>query len=308
MSFTMIDHPIPRPHFTENAAPVISGTTAIRLSKGIMPWNPSVSILANATTWLDNSSVISISQSNFTGIANGKCQLIAPITIPIRSSQVAQIPTFIRLQIANTSTTGFYDIEVNSTPGPSNAVINSMSISTGDVVQITDLRFALKPQNDLKMTPILYDAMLHAMIGRNFTSGYNGALLFGWPKIMNNAGGESNAVLAIEAWDGIPPASSEDDATGTLLWKRTIPVTETSIFSTINGLVISNRPHTTNATANGVPTYIRVVKNAITSSPHIYPKLTLQLEVGKHVSFYRPTMITGQTNTLDMFSFHLLPI
>lgn len=308
MSFTIIDHAIPRPYFTENPASVNLGFTAMRLSKGAMPWSPSVVIAASATTWLDNSSVIAISQSNFTGIVGGKCQLIAPITIPIRASQVAQIPTFMRLQSANTSTTGFYDIEVNSTAGPSNAVINSMSISTADVVQITDLRFALKPQNDLKMTPILYDAMLHAMIGRSFTPGYNGSLFFGWPKIMNNAGGESNAVLAIEAWDGIPPESSEDDATGTLLWKRTIPTTETSIFSTTNGLVISNRPHVTNAVANGVPTYIRVVKNAITSSPYVYPKMTLQLEVGKHVSFYRPTMITGQPNTLDMFSFHLLPI
>lgn len=294
--------------FTEDYSYLRNPISVIRLAKVPIPSSPTVTIAA--ADWLDNASTIEFSSSNFSAVSGGRCDLVTPVTIPIRSSQVNQVPRFIRLQNNTASTTGFIDIDVNNVPGTSNAIISSISISTGNTVQITDMRFIIKPINGIKMTPALYNCILQRIIGFPAANiGYGGSLMFGWPKVINSAGSEVNAVLAISAYDGVPPESSEDAATGTLLWKRTIPTTEGSMFSMLAPFnILSNKIHTSNALATGTPTYIRVVKNAITSSPFVYPQLTLQLEVGKHVSFYKNQMATGVSNTLEQFSFQILPM
>lgn len=289
--------------FTEAYSSSLLFPNSLRLVKGIMPDSPATTLTAGNIL---DSGAVPLTVSSFSAVSNGRTDMISPLTIPIKSAVVSQVPSFIRIQ--NSSSVGMFDIDVNNIAGPSNAIINSMSVSTGDVVRLTDLRFIFKNTSSVSMTPGFYSSILRLIMGSPTAEGYSNKLLFGWPKVINSSSAETNAVLTIEAYDGDIPASSEDAATGTLLWKRTIPTTEASIFSVTGNIVNSARAHTSNALATGIPTYVRISKAAITAGTYVYPKLTMQFEVNKHLIFYNPKMTLGVSNTLDTFSFHMLTV
>lgn len=292
--------------FTDNysIAPTVPGF--IRLLKGTRPANNEVaSVAANI---LDNGSSIVLNHTKFTAVNNGRCDLISPITIPIKSSQTNQVPTCIRWVSAVAATTSLMDIDVNNVAGTSNALINTMSISTGNTVQITDLRLILKLNNGLSMSPVLLNALLETFTGYPSTRGYVGALLMGCSWVLDSSGYQITTPLAIEAWSGTVPATSEIAPTGTLLWKKTISFEENCIFTPGPNILFVKNLYAANAIANGTPTFIRIVKDAVDYSPYTYPKMVIQLPVSSAVSFNNPTMATGAINMLNPFSFHILPV
>jgi len=290
--------------FTENysAAPAVVGQ--LILSRGAMPISPSVAISA-----ADNitSGTVAIAHSLFTSPADGSIQLLSPLTIPIKTSVVDAVPTFIRLQ--TTVPVGIIDIPVSDTPGLDNAVISNVLISTGQSVQITSLSVNLAGFNDLVISKSYLDGILRLMFGFPTAAGHNNRLMGTWSKVINSStSAEVNAVLAIEAYDGAVPLTDDETPAGTLLWKRTIPTAELpAVLSVINNSIYSNRVHQANALATGIPTFIRIVKNAITSGTGVYPRLCIQLTIEKHVGFAQTEMVTGVSNTLSQFNLSMLP-
>lgn len=287
--------------FTENYSTTVSTVAQLRLCKGIIPASPATALVAGDIL---DSAAIAITHSLFTSPANKSAQLINPLTIPIKASVTNAVPTFIRLQTSGA--VGILDIPVAGTPGADNAVISSMSISTGQSVQITSLRLALSGLNDLVMSTAYYNNILRLLLGSPTAEGDSNRLMGTWGKVINSSAAEANAVLAIEAYDGTVPLTDDETPAGTLLWKRTVPTTEIAILSVVGASIYSNRTHQASALASGVPTFIRIVKNAITSGTNVYPRLCIQLTIEKHASFYQTAMVTGVVNTLEQFNLALL--
>lgn len=289
--------------FTELNSVVPAVVAQLILSRGAIPPSPSVAISA-----ADNitSGTVALTHSLFTSPAAGSIQLLGPLTIPIKSSVVDAVPTFIRLQTSGAI--GVLDIPVSDVPGPDNAVISNVLISTGQSVQITSLRVALSGFNDLVMSTAYYNGILRLMFGVPTAEGWGNRLLGTWSKVLNSSGSEANAVLAIEAYDGAVPATDDEVPAGTLLWKRTVPTSELpSVLTVVGNSIYSNRTHQAAALASGTPTFIRIVKNAITSGTAVYPRLCIQLTLERHVGFYQTNMVTGVVNTLEQFNLSMLP-
>lgn len=287
--------------FTDYHSATVSVIAQLRLCKGTIPVSPATAV---AAADIIDSAAVAISHSLFSAPSNGVVQMLNPLTVPIKASVTNAVPSFIRLQTSGA--VGILDIPVSSSPGPDNAVISSMSISTGQSVQITSLGLTLSGLNDLVISPAYFNGLLRLLLGSPTAEGNANRLMGTWAKVINSSAAEANAVLAIEAYDGAVPTTHDETPVGTLLWKRTIPTTEVAVLSVVGSSIFSNRTHQASALATGTPTFIRVVKNAITSGTNSYPRLCIQLTTDKHVGFYQSSMVTGVVNTLDQFNLSLL--
>ena len=288
--------------FSEYNQPIYP-LNAFQLCKGSVP----TTTVANGMPVADTlgSAFTALSSANFTSPVNGSSSLISPVTIPIKSGVTNQTATYMRGVWSNDSYP-LFTVDVSNTNTPTAAKFNLTTVSTGNTVQLTALNLALQNTTDTLLSTAFYNNILAYLLGKTTGQGYNNSLMFGYPKVFNvSTGAEVNAVLAVEAYDGPVPTDPEA-AAGTLLWKSTIATTSTSYLEVNGTCVSSSRTLTANATATGTATYIRIIKNAITTGGTVYPKLTMQLKVGVNCFFNSPNMVTGQSNTLEQFNVLLL--
>ncbi len=277
--------------------------THFQLCKGNIPLTTTVNGMPTADTL--GSAFTALSGSNFTAPVNGASNLISPVTIPIKAGVTNQTATYMR-GVWSSDSYPLMTIDVSASSSASAAKFNQLTVSTGNTIQLTGLNFSLQNTTDTLLSTAFYNNILAYLLGKTTGQGYTNSLMFGYPKVYNvSTGAEVNAVLAVEAYDGVVPTDPEA-AGGNLLWKSTIATTSTSYLEVNGSCISSTRQLTANATATGTATYIRIIKNAITTGGTVYPKLTMQLKVGVNCFFNTPNMVTGQSNTLEQFNVLIL--
>jgi len=278
--------------------------THFQLCKGNVPLTTVASGMPVADTL--GSAFTSLTGANFTAPVNGVSSMIAPVTIPIKSGVTNQTATYMR-GVSTNDTYPLFTVDVSSVASANAARFNQTLISTGNSIQLLGLNLSLQNGADTLLSTAFYNNILASLLGKSTGQGYNNNLMFGYPKVVRlDTNAEVDAVLAVEAYDGVIPTDPEEAPTGTLLWRSVIATTSTSYLE-VNGTCISStRQLTANATATGTATYIRIIKDAITTGGAVYPKLTMQLKVGVNCFFNTPNMVGGLSNTLEQFNVLIL--
>lgn len=245
----------------------------------------------------------SVPSEGVTILASGVSGLIKSSGLPAGAAI-----SFIRL-LSNSGSVPIFDIPVDIAKGVDNAVLSKISgIVANEQVVLKDLRMKIVTKGGFSFNNALASAILRHIVGiPNTLLGYYGALMFGQGYVYETSSVTIASPLYMDIYDGATiPESANLEPTGTLLWKSTISTSSTSYLE-VNGTCISStRQLTANATATGTATYIRIIKNAITTGGTVYPKLTMQLKVGVNCFFNTPNMVTGQSNTLEYFNVLIL--
>ena len=307
---------MPKLHILNTVSPILNAVFGISygtavmtaanfmLCKGIMPASPEGQPLIPAGDKL--SGYIAMGPIAFITPTGKTTSLASSIAIPIAASVTSQTPTFIRIFGNATETYPVMDIPVSLTQEAGKAQISSMSVSTGDAVQLLKLNLSLANGSDMLLSDAIYNVTLSSITQKTSVHGYINSLRFGKADVYNNSTGALvSHPLTIEAYSDIA-LNNIDDVPTELIWSKTITAAE-GVYLTVSGNnVFSNKTITANAVANGQATYIRLIKEAVTAGTANYPKMVLQLKVGVNCFFSNPNMTLGQPSTLEQFNAVLL--
>lgn len=307
---------MPKLHILNTITPILNNVFGISLGdtvrsvatfmlcKGIMPASPEAQALIPAGDKLSGN--IAMGATAFITPTGKTTSLASSIAIPIVASVTSQTPTFIRIFGSATESYPIMDIPVSLTQEVGKAQISSMSVSTGDAVQLLKLNLSLANGSDMLLSDVMYNVMLNSITLKTSVHGYVNSLRFGKADVYNNSAGTfAPHPLTIEAYSDIA-LNNIDDVPTELIWSKTITAAE-GVYLTVSGNnVFSNKTITANAVANGQATYIRLIKEAVTAGTANYPKMVLQLKVGVNCFFSSPNMTLGQPSTLEQFNVVLL--
>jgi hypothetical protein len=191
------------------------------------------------------------------------------------------------------------------------ALLNKTTgLLAGDQLILMDMRIAIKTQGDFSFNNALAGAILRNIIGSvDWYTGYAGGLGFGHGYSLNQSGAisSSSTGLVFEIYDSlIIPASANNEATGTLLWKKTYvdpSQGQNSLFYVVGNSVTLSASMSANAIASGTPKYLRIYKEGIETTDTRYPKLVIQVPVNTGGNGFatvdRNTVTAGQSMSLN---------
>ena len=306
--------------FTSDAPQAIYGICKLQFCHGEFPG--STSTVISATNILNSGSApndnVAFSGTNWSVPSEGVAILASSISGFIKSSglPVGAAISFIRL-LASNGITVLFDIPVDIAKGIDNAVLNKVyGIVAGEQIILKDLRIKIVTKGEFSFNNALAASLIRVITGNpNLNIGYAGALLFGHGYVMSDSGAATASPLIMDIYDGTTiPESANAEPTGTLLWRKSISDAATvmpSIFN-VNGTSVSlSSSQSANAVASGVPKYLRIYKNGITTSEgNNYPKLVMQMPIGSGVGYAsidRTTIVSGQSVSVIETSFVIQP-
>lgn len=306
--------------FTSSTPQVNQGICKLQFCHGEFPG--STSTIISATNILNAGSQpndnIAFSGTNWSVPSEGVAILASPISGFIKSTglPVGAAVSFIRLLAAN-GTTALFDIPVDVAKGIDNAVLSKIyGILAGEQITLKDLRIKIATKGEFSFNNALASSFIRVITGNpNLNIGRSGALLFGHGYVMSNSGAVTASPLIMDIYDGSTiPESANNEPTGTLLWRKSISDVATvmpSIFNVSGTSVSLSSSQSANAVASGVPKYMRIYKNGITTSEgNNYPKLVMQIPIGTGTGFAsidRTTITSGQSVSLNEVSFIIQP-
>lgn len=246
------------------------------------------------------STVIDI-PSNFTRPVNGQIQLVNNLDLGNIGGSIAHRVVLKRNSVVT------LEVPVALTPGSNNVVLNQLDSSNGEPIILTNMKFQFKPFNDIKLSSSLLDMFMLTYFGfsKDQISLYGG---LGFSEnVYYLAGGSAvSSTLSITAYTGDIPleANHAVSANSEALWQKVI--TNTPLFQCLGNMVHLPYYLGEPAVLTGIPTYIRIVKDEQTDGYYQNPRLCMQLEIGKHVSFQYDGMTNGVVNMLDPFSIYVM--
>ena len=252
--------------------------------------------------------------------SKGVCMLLGGVSLPVVTTAGVngKVPTFVRLGNTSVIATSFgIDASVDVIKGPGNFIIDRLDPAAGIPYSLKDARLKIRTRGAFSVNNTIANAILANLTGNASTvAGYGGNLYLGLPYVAKPDGSFLTSAILIEAFDGPVPLSANDDATGTKLWSKSISsVTGVNIFSIANNALSLQGDMAGTVIANGVPTYVRISKAAVTASLSgytscVYPKGVIQAPVGDgidEVTFDKTNFVTGQTATLNSFTMIFYP-
>ncbi len=300
--------------FSATPPSATNGISRVQLCHGEFPGSTSTTISA-ANILSDNNA---FAGTNWSVPSEGVSILASPISCLIKSTGLPANAAigFIRL-LNNNSTAVIFDVPVDISKGADNAVLSKISgIVAGEQITIKDLRLKIATKGEFSFNNALAAYLMRSILGNvNLSIGYAGALLFGFGYVINQTGTPTAAPMIMDIYDGATiPESANLEPTGTLLWRKQISdatMAVPNIFSISGTSITLNSPQSANAVASGVPKYVRIYKNGITTADgSTYPKFVLQMPIGSGVGYAsidRTTIVSGQSVSLNETSFVLQP-
>lgn len=300
--------------FSVTPPTVANGINRVQLCHGEFPGSTSTTISA-ANVLSDNNA---FAGTNWSVPSEGVSILASPVSCLIKSTGLPANAAigFIRL-LNNNSTAAIFDVPVDISKGADNAVLSKIAgIVAGEQITIKDLRLKIATKGDFSFNNELAAYLIRSILGNvNLSICYGGALMFGHGFVLSQSGAPTAAPLIMDIYDGsIIPESANLEPTGTLLWRKQISdvaMAVPNVFNVSGTSVTLNSSQSANAVASGVPKYVRIYKNGITTADgSTYPKLVLQMPIGSGVGYAsidRTTIVSGQSVSLNETSFVLQP-
>lgn len=300
--------------FSTSPPMATNAISRVQLCHGEFPGSTSTSI--SATNILSDGAIFA--GTNWSVPSEGVSILAFPVSCLIKSTGLPASAAigFIRL-LNNDMTSVIFDVPVDISKGADNAVLSKIAgIVAGEQITIKDLRVKIATKGEFSFNNSLAGYLIRSIIGNvNLGIGYGGTLMFGHGFVLNQSGTPTAAPLIMDIYDGSTiPESANLEPTGTLLWRKQISdvaMAVPNIFNVSGTSVTLMSSQSANAVATGVPKYLRIYKNGITTSDgSTYPKFVLQMPIGNgigYASIDRTSIVSGQSVSVNETSFVIQP-